>query len=751
MPKRNISISLKLTVIGIILLAVPLLMGNLYVKEMDRYLIRGQKEALLTTAKGISTVLNDRPEFFSPDTAVPEVLGKQGALYAHRIENQIQLNGRIDDWQPMQDDAHYFTGDDPLSCNQEYDPLSFSLKNIIGHNDRYLYALFEVNDSQRVYRDPEKLSLDNSDQVRILLERIDGTLEHYVMVATGPGRMSAFIMDEEWKLPLTGENVAEFQAELAETEWGYVIELRIPNDVFVYQSKIGFSVADVDNPESRQISQVVTTSPRESGEEPTQVIVRSPGLTKVLEGIGQLRSRIWVLDRQRRVRAVVGNLWNASDPGFSDSATNSEPIETDFIPLQILLEFVDRFFAEPPLLFKDYPPTSTDRPDQIVTTIIELGAPKADVRLSLDKKAQIIVAGHPILSGGDIIGAILVEQSSTEVSSLHYQFVRSLSVVTVLVFISVLVLLVTFAWRLTVRIRRLHTTTEQAITPEGRVRVDRIPKQDFGNDELGALNRSFTGMLSRLAGYTRYLEALPDTLAHEMTNPLGVVSSSLEMLENDMPQIRDNLHMQRATHGIHRLRSLLSNLTEAASLEEALEDEEKEPINLPSLISDFVDGYQYVYSNYRFIVENEHAPLVISGSPDYLAQMLDKLIDNATEYSKPDTPIVVRTRRNGRNAEISVLNQGPELPQDIQEKLFEPMVSGIHHDARRPHLGLGLFVVKLIAEYHGGSHHAANRTDKPGVVFTVSIPLLDDQGDSKPALGLEPPGVEMDVSRQRHA
>ncbi|MYD75501.1 MAG: hypothetical protein F4244_02560 [Gammaproteobacteria bacterium] len=59
--------------------------------------------------------------------------------------------------------------------------------------------------------------------------------------------------------------------------------------------------------------------------------------------------------------------------------------------------------------------------------------------------------------------------------------------------------------------------------------------------------------------------------------------------------------------------------------------------------------------------------------------------------------------------------------------------------------------MKLIAEYHGGSHHAANRTDKPGVVFTVSIPLLDDQGDSKPALGLEPPGVEMDVSRQRHA
>ena len=708
---KNTSIRLKLIVIGIILMAIPIAMSNFYIREMDRFLWRGQKEALLTTAKGIATILNDQSEFFSQNMAVPEVLGKQGALYTQRIEGPIQLNGDTEDWESMHILSNYFTGEDPQFCGLDYDPDSFSVRNIIGYNDTYLYGLFEVNDSERVFRDPTRVTLNSSDQVRILLERGNGNLERYLLLSNEPGRMSAFLMDDQWELPLTGENVAEVQSELAETDWGYVIELRIPRNIIGYRSKIGFSVVDVDNPESREIRQIITTSPRESGEEPTQVIVRSPGLTKILEGLGLLRSRIWILDRQRQVRSVVGNLWNSAEPGFSDIETNTEPVQAQFIPIRMLQDFVDRLFPEPPLQFKDYSPSSIDRPDQIVVSIIETGNPRADIRMSLDNKAEIIVAGHPIFADGEIIGAVLVEQSNSETSSLHYQFVRSLSVVTVLVFFSVLVVLVIFAWRLTMRIRKLHNITEQAITPEGRVRMEHIPKQDPSNDELGALNRSFSGMLSRLSGYTRYLEELPDTLAHEMNNPLGVVSSSLEMLAGDIPQTKDNHHMQRATYGIHRLKSLLSSLTEAASLEEALQDEEKEPINLSQLISDFVAGNQY-------------ADLFIEGSPEYLAQMLDKLIDNATEYSTPDTPIIVRSRKNGHYAEISVLNEGPELPEDILDRLFDPMVSGSNHDARKPHLGLGLHVVKVISEYHGGNHRASNRMNERGVEFTVSIPLL---------------------------
>ena len=305
---KNTSIRLKLIVIGIILMTIPIAMSNLYIREMDRFLWRGQKEALLTTAKGIATILNDQSEFFSQNTAVPEVLGKQGALYTQRIEGPIQLNGETEDWESLQVLSNYFTGEDPQFCDLDYDLNSFSIRNIIGYNDTYLYGLFEVNDLERVFRDPAKVALNSSDQMRILLERGNGNLERYLLLSNEPGRMSAFLMDDQWEFPLTGDNVAEVQGELAETDWGYVIELRIPRSIIGYRSKIGFSVVDVDDSETREVRQIITTSPRESGEEPTQVIVRSPGLAKVLEGLGPLRSRIWVLDRQRQVRSVAGNL-----------------------------------------------------------------------------------------------------------------------------------------------------------------------------------------------------------------------------------------------------------------------------------------------------------------------------------------------------------------------------------------------------------------------------------------------------------
>ena len=68
----------------------------------------------------------------------------------------------------------------------------------------------------------------------------------------------------------------------------------------------------------------------------------------------------------------------------------------------------------------------------------------------------------------------------------------------------------------------------------------------------------------------RYLESMPDTLAHELNNPLNVVSSSLEILSNETPEARDSKYMVRAMKGIQRLRSILTSLTEAANLEEAM-------------------------------------------------------------------------------------------------------------------------------------------------------------------------------------
>jgi dedicated sortase system histidine kinase len=552
----------------------------------------------------------------------------------------------------------------------------------------------------------------------MLIQPPYGELEHYLLVAAEPGRMSAFLVDDEWKFPLDGQDVSDFTAELAETEWGYRIELRIPRDVLGYRTRIGFFAADVDDAETRQISNVLSTSPQISGEEPGQILITSPELTKILKGLDRPQSRIWILDKQQRVRAVVG--------GLSATIPQVPAIEED---QNWLIRFyqntrghIDALLKRPPAQFIDISPEVTHRPDKIFTAILK-GEPRVEQRPSLDEKAEIVVAGYPIRSGDGILGAVIVEQSSHAILALQYQLLRSLTAVTILVFVFVLLILFIFAWRLTVRIRRLSNATEKAITAEGRVLENRIPARNYPRDELGDLGRSITSMLKRLSGYTRYLEEMPDTLAHELNNPLNVVSSSLQILQSDVPGIDQNKHMQRAQNGVNRLRIILTNLTEAANLEEAMRDEVKEPVDLSSLVSECVDGYRGIHPDHEFLLQNNASPLVVECSPDHLAQMLDKLVDNAVQFSQPGSPIIVKTQKNQEYAEIAVLNEGPEIPENISDRLFDPMFSYGKTNAKYSHLGLGLFVVRLIAEYHQGEAWAENRIDRTGVGVTVSIPV----------------------------
>ncbi len=718
---RTLSIRARLMWIVLILLVIPW-MGYQYVQEIKQFLVQGQKNALLLTANGIATLLNDRTELFSPETGVPEVLGDKSGLYAHKLDNLIQLDGQATDWGSVQEYANYYTGNELLICDGEYDPDSFSAKNVVGYYEQYLYVLFEINDDELIYRDLELLSLNNSDQIRMLIQLPEGELERYLLVASEPGRMSTFLVDEKWETPLEGSDVTTFTAELATTEWGYQIELRIPRDLIGYRSRIGFFAVDVDDPDNRELDQIIPVSPQISGKQPSQVLITSPELTRILQGLDQPQSRIWILDNLQRVRAVVGGLIS---PISQTPREEENPDNTLYGHIQT---WINNLLSRPSTRFTDHSPELTLRPDPIFTTILN-GTPKAELRLSLDGKAEIVAAGYPIRSGNEILGAVVVEQSIHAILALQYQLLRNLTLITIGVFILVLATLFIFAWRLTVRVRRLHDTTEQAITPEGRVLEDRIPSRLYPEDELGDLGRSITGMLNRLSGYTRYLEGMPDTLAHEMNNPLNVVSSSLQILETDIPRIQQNTHMQRALNGVHRLRLILTNLTEAANLEEAMRSETKKSVNLVNLLSDYMGGYRASHPGQEFLLDIRSHAIVIKGSPDHLAQMMDKLIDNAVQFSEWYKPVVVKITQNGKNAKISVLNHGRELPEHINStRLFDPMVSCGKSNAQHSHLGLGLFVVRLIVEYHQGKVWAENRVDASGVRVTVAIPLYNASG-----------------------
>jgi two-component system sensor histidine kinase ChvG len=232
-------------------------------------------------------------------------------------------------------------------------------------------------------------------------------------------------------------------------------------------------------------------------------------------------------------------------------------------------------------------------------------------------------------------------------------------------------------------------------------------------------------MLRRLSGYTRYLEGLPDTLAHEMNNPLNVVSSSLQILEQEQESIKGNKYMERAQAGIQRLRHLLSSLTQAASLEEAMRSEEKKRLNLSHLLRDYIGGAQALYSLHRFKLSLQYKEMLILGSGDHIAELLDKLIDNAVQFGVPQTTIEVTLLEREEGVLLTVANEGAVIEEGQHERVFEPMVSLGRKDAQTSHLGLGLYVVRLIADYHQARAWMANRHDGMGVVVSVLFPPME--------------------------
>jgi len=123
-------------------------------------------------------------------------------------------------------------------------------------------------------------------------------------------------------------------------------------------------------------------------------------------------------------------------------------------------------------------------------------------------------------------------------------------------------------------------------------------------------------------------------------------------------------------------------------------------------------------------------PVELDGAPDLIAQLLDKLVDNAREFSAPGEPIEIVVDVEWDWARIAVSNVGPPLPDAMAGQIFESMVSvrpaaapAPERPRAEPHLGLGLFIVRLIAEFHGGRAAARNRPDGRGVTVEVAFPL----------------------------
>jgi signal transduction histidine kinase len=174
--------------------------------------------------------------------------------------------------------------------------------------------------------------------------------------------------------------------------------------------------------------------------------------------------------------------------------------------------------------------------------------------------------------------------------------------------------------------------------------------------------------------------------------------------------------------GAQRLERILASMGEASSLESMLTESELEVVSLAALVEGCTEGYRSAFGR-RFELDRDPSDARCPVVPDAIAQALDKLVSNAIDFALPDTPIRISLRRSAERRpawKITVYNQGPALPPNMGDLLFDSMVSIRRGGGRSSaHLGMGLYMVRLVAEFHGGGAFAYDLPGGVEVGFTV--------------------------------
>ena len=268
-----------------------------------------------------------------------------------------------------------------------------------------------------------------------------------------------------------------------------------------------------------------------------------------------------------------------------------------------------------------------------------------------------------------------------------------------------------------------------------RVRLSRarhisLPRLARRRDEIGDLTRSLEAMTTALSERMDAIEAFAADVAHEIRNPLTSIRSAVETLD----LVRDPAPRARLLgilqQDVQRLDRLVTDISNASRLDAELSRDAPRPIDLDHLLSDLVGFYRDVARPGEPAVAYAapaERPLFVSGREGPLGQVFRNLIDNARSFSPPGGAVRVSLRPERGEVVAAVEDDGPGVPPDNLETVFERF-----YTSRPPgaafggNSGLGLSIARQIVEAHGGRVWAENRTDDAGAVlgarFLVALP-----------------------------
>ncbi|MDB5733906.1 MAG: histidine kinase [Alphaproteobacteria bacterium] len=235
---------------------------------------------------------------------------------------------------------------------------------------------------------------------------------------------------------------------------------------------------------------------------------------------------------------------------------------------------------------------------------------------------------------------------------------------------------------------------------------------------------------ARVAAETEKLRAaLLTSISHDLRTPLASILGSATSLRHYRAQLSDadqDVLLGTIGEEAERLNHFIANLLDMTRLESGALAPNLDLIELGDVVGSVLRRAQALSQGHRIVLDVEPGLPLLRIDPVLFEQVLFNLLDNAAKYAHPGTTITLRARRESGTVRIMVMDEGPGLPDEDREKIFDKFYRVRAGDSQRAGTGLGLAIARGFMEAMGGTITAANRTDLsegPGAVFTLSLPV----------------------------
>jgi len=364
---------------------------------------------------------------------------------------------------------------------------------------------------------------------------------------------------------------------------------------------------------------------------------------------------------------------------------------------------------------------------------------KAEVRSGLDGESSygprydeddnlIVTVSLPVQRVQKVLGVVTVE--SNDVASIVTAERRALAPIIGMAFLAMFLTSLALTLFISLPMRRLARAAE--IVTRSAQKRDAIPDLSHRRDEIGDLSLVLRNMTEGLYNRIDDIANFAADVAHEIKNPLTSLRSASDTLRVAKTEEQREKLIDIIQQDVSRMDRLITDISKASKVDANLARETAKTLDVGEIAENIVEFYQQTRSkDGPGVIDasaiDPNSPIYIRAYETPFAQVLRNLIDNALTFSPKTGKVTVTAKKDGNRVIFTVDDEGPGIPEDNLETVFERFYT------QRPkgatfgnHSGLGLAICRQIITAHRGTIHAENRVNAEGQItgarFTVDVP-----------------------------